>query len=409
MIATERLYYTRPELDRAEARVLAVEGPAEAPVLVLDRTVFYPEGGGQPCDLGSVGGSPLAAVALDGERILHRLAAPLPGLAVGASVGLQLDAGRRRDHAEQHSGQHLLSATCLRLLGAETKSFHLGAERSTIDIGIAAMDEGDLAAVEAEVNEVIAESYPIRIHVCPPEDLDSFPLRKRPPSGEEEIRVVEIDGIDYSPCCGTHLSSAGSLRLLKILGAEKYKGMTRVSFVAGGRALRDYAAAWRRGRDAAKALGSSLEDLAGEAARAALRLKEALAALERLKTERALLEAERALRQRPAGDGGVLLFRFADRGAAEAQEAVRAASSLGVPGLAASLPELTACASVPASDASRAPAASLSALLKPVAEALGGKGGGGPTLFRATFPAAEALEAFLAGAGREMGIFGGIS
>ncbi|MBL8965948.1 MAG: alanyl-tRNA editing protein, partial [Spirochaetaceae bacterium] len=295
MIATERLYYTRPELDRAEARVLALEGSVEAPVLVLDRTIFYPEGGGQPCDLGKVGAATLASVSLEGERILHHLAGPLAGLAVGASVALELDAGRRRDHAEQHSGQHLLSSVCLRLLGAETKSFHLGAERSTIDLGIAAMDEGDLTAVEAAVNEIIAEAYPIRIHVCPPGDLDSFPLRKRPPAGEEEIRVVEIDGIDYSPCCGTHLAGTGALRLLKLLGAEKYKGMTRLAFVAGGRAFRDYAAAQRRCREAAKALGSSQEDLAAEANRAALRLKEALAAVERLKTERALLEAERAL------------------------------------------------------------------------------------------------------------------
>jgi len=434
MTSTQRLYYSRPGLAEAEALVLSAEGGA----LVLDRTIFYPEGGGQPCDLGTIGGIPLEGVELSDGLVLHRLALPPPaGLSVpgpGDRVVLRLDAARRLDHSEQHTGQHLLSAVCSRLYGAETKGFHLGREVSTIDLELgsgAFLGPEELAEAEARAAEAIAEDYPVLVHLCPPEDLASFPLRKGPPEGEEEIRVVEIDGIDYSPCCGTHLPGAGRIRVLKIVGAERRKGMTRVSFLAGGRAVRDYGEALAREREAARLLGAAREELPEAAARAASRLRESLKEAEALRGERAALEAELALR-RSGGPASVLAFRFPDRDAAAAELAAKAAAALGRPGLAASAPDLTCVAALPQPGAANAAASSrpaggagigagaapgagaqhgaanasaagLAALLKPLAAASGGRGGGGAAHFRAVFPDLGALDSFFQAAFERIG------
>jgi alanyl-tRNA synthetase len=374
--------------------VLELRGSPAAPVLVLDRTLFYPEGGGQPCDLGTVGGVPLESVAEEGGRVLHRMAG-----AVNAEPGLRLplvlDWERRDDHRVQHSAQHLLSSVLLRLFDAPTVSFHLGAERSTIDVKGPPLTEGDLAEAEARMDEVVAEDYPFTTHICPPEDLASFPLRKRPPEGEEELRIVEIDGIDYSPCCGTHVASALELRLVKILGVEKYKGMNRVAFVAGRRALRDYASVSRIAHGTARAFGSSLGELEERARKSVERLKAQESSLAALVRERAALEAALAATA-PGGLGSPALLRFADRDALAAAEGARAYGALGAIALAVSEPELTVVAAAP--EATR-----LGERLKPLALKAGGKGGGGPASFRASFPDDASLEAFVASALAELG------
>jgi len=394
MPETLQLYYLEPRLLETDATIVDVRGQGSSPEIVLDRTLFYPEGGGQPCDLGTLGGAALSSVVEVGGRIVHRLAGPLEARP-GQRVRLVLDGGRRRDHREQHSAQHLLSSVLLRLFDAPTVSFHLGAERSTIDAEAPLLSDEDLAEAEGQIDEVVAEDYPFTTHLCPPEDPDSFPLRKRPPQGEEELRIVEIDGIDYSPCCGTHVSSAGELRLVKILGAEKYKGMTRVSFVAGARAIRDYAEVSHIVRQTARAFGVSSSELEEKARRSVERLKSAEASLVALRRDRAALEARIA-----AGPSGAppspSLLRFADRDAQAAQEAVHAYGELGATALAASLPELTVVAGSP-------DARDLGRRLKALAEPLGGKGGGGQGSFRASFPDLASLETFLDKARAELG------
>jgi len=395
MSRTEKLYYSDPSALEADASVVSIEGDPGAPVVELDRTIFYPEGGGQPCDLGTIAGASLASVEERDGRIFHRLASPLAAGA-GERVRLVLDGERRRDHAEQHTGQHLLSSTLLRLFEAPTVSFHLGVERCTIDLDVPALSDDDLAEAERRIDEAIAEDYPIVVHLCPPEDPSSFPLRKKLPEGEAEIRVVEIDGLDFTPCCGTHLASTARIRHLKILGAEKYKGMSRVTFVAGGRAAAESFAASRAAREAARAFGCSPAEIAQKAARAAERLKALEQAASGLQRERAALEAELASRD-PGGLPAAVVLRYADRGADAAQEAVRAFTARGAAAIAASLPELTALAASP--DAG----ARLGERLKPLAQASGGKGGGGNASFRASFPDPASLDAFLSAAGRELG------
>ncbi len=392
----ERLYYTTPGLTAVEARVLSVEGSSANPILMLDPCLFYPEGGGQPCDLGTIEGVPLAAVESVAGRILHRLAAPLPGgreLGPGDRVTCILDAVRRRDHAEQHTGQHLLSAIAYRRLGSATRGFHLGLERSTVDLAFELPAEEAIRLLEEAVEEEIVRDRPLIVHVSPPEDLSRLDLRKMPPHGEDEIRVVEIEGLDASPCCGTHLGRTKELRLVRVLAAERYKGMTRVTFVAGARAAREARMTAFLAREAARILGASVSGLPDESARLAGRLKEAEGRALALFRERAALEAALALARRDGGDErGPLVFRFDDRGADAAFEAVRAAQALGASAVAASLPALTACAVLEGGSSLRGDIASV---LGPLVAAHGGRGGG-RGVFRASFPDKAALEAFLA-------------
>ncbi|HOX91960.1 MAG TPA: alanyl-tRNA editing protein, partial [Spirochaetales bacterium] len=180
-MSTEKLYYTEPETSHCDARVVSVCDDGDSTIIELDRNLFYPEGGGQPCDLGSIAGIPVQSVTeSDDGRILHRLSAQAMAdvctLRAGDSVQLELNQMRRMDHSQQHSAQHLLSATILRLCGAPTRSFHLGERYSVIDVDTPSLPMADALTVEDEVLRVIRENWPMVTHLCPPEDVTSFPL-----------------------------------------------------------------------------------------------------------------------------------------------------------------------------------------------------------------------------------------
>jgi len=396
MANTERLYYSSPDLFETEATVLAVEGESLSPLLELEASIFYPEGGGQSCDLGTIAGLELLQVTEAEGRILHALKGPLPpelALKAGQRVTLAVDRARRLDYSQQHSAQHLLSATFLRLIGAPTVSVHLGRELCLIDFGVPAIPDEDIAEAEALVERAIAEDRAILVHCCPPEDLSSFALRKRPPEGEEVVRIVEIEGIDLTPCCGTHVASAGRLRLVRVLGTERYKGMTRLSFLAGGRAAADYRAVSLIARGASRALSTSVPELPAAVARES----ELRKALERsnlaLLRERAALEAASALAA-AGGKGALVSRRRGDRDAASLMESAKALTSLGATALLASISELTVQALAPSGESR------LGERLGPLLSGCAGRGGGGANSFRAVFPDAGSLEAFMGEAER---------
>lgn len=290
---TQLLYKTYSLLLECQAQVLAIISPGEmsngnhevqqpllsisynriqelhkeqilqehAPVLaVLDQTPFYPEGGGQPADTGWLNEFPVLDVReLDGE-IVHVLAEGTQ-LAPGQLVQCKVNGERRRDNTQQHSGQHLLSANFLRLLGAPTKSFHLGENYATIDIDIPILEKTDADFVERAVNSMIADNYRYNKFITTYEEALKLPLRRKPPVDEKEIRIIEIDGFDYTPCCGTHVSESQEIQLLKIIKFEKYKGMTRVYFVAGLRALAWLTKLFDDAENSARILGCNIEGL----------------------------------------------------------------------------------------------------------------------------------------------------
>lgn len=385
---TETLYYEQSHLDELDVSILAVVPYEGRPALVLDRTILYPEGGGQGADHGWINGVPVLDVQLIEDEIYH-FVSDSAGLAPGPAR-LKLDRKRRQDLSTQHTAQHLLSATIVRLAGAPTVSMHLGDRFNTIDVDTQNLSQEDLALIEEAAQNIIREDYPIITHLCPPEDLHSFPLRKKPPEGESQLRIVEIDGYDYSPCGGLHLPSTGPIGSLAILGAEKYKGMLRLSFIAGHRVLREYRMLRDITGDASRLLKVPQEELASAVAslveKTGLQDKTILILKEKL----AQFEARQILQEQ--GHAALLAKVFTDRSMDDTLRVGRALQKETEQFiLVASMPELKVALLSSKKDVDLRP------VCKTLLEGSGGTGGGGPTYFQGAFSSREAMNKFIQG------------
>jgi alanyl-tRNA synthetase len=285
MAETRRLYHDDATLLEFDAEVVERREHEGRPAVVLDRTAFYPESGGQPWDRGTLGGVPVLEVHdLDGV-ILHVLERPLAGTAVRGAV----DRARRFDHMQQHTGQHILSQAFFEVVKGETRSFHLGPEVSTLEIGLGAIADADLDRVEDRANAIVWEDREVKTYFVPEERIGEVPLR-RAPKKQGLLRVVEVDGFDYSACGGTHVRRTGEIGLIRIGPAEKIRGNLRFEFLCGGRALGDYRVKDRAARKLAGALScapacvpAQVEKLSAEhktLKKRARRLDERLAAFE---------------------------------------------------------------------------------------------------------------------------------
>ncbi len=273
---TDRLYYADSYLKEFEGRVLEVRDGA----VRLDRTAFYPTSGGQPFDTGTLNGLAVTDVYADGAgEVWHRVEGLLsPGDRVAGAI----DWARRFDHMQQHAGQHILSAAFQQALEAQTVSFHLGPETSTIDLDRQDLSIEALAEVEELANRVIMEGRAIEVAQYDEAAIQSVSLRK-PPQVEGLIRVVSVPGFDYSACGGTHPRSCGEVGLVHIERWETHQGQARVTFLCGLRALRDYRRKSWIARGLASRCSVALEDLpaaldrleaaADEARRQATRLR----------------------------------------------------------------------------------------------------------------------------------------
>ena len=268
---TLRLYRDDPYLLDFEARVVARRVHDGRPAVVLDRTAFYAEGGGQPWDTGTLGGVPVVAVIEAGEAVLHVLGGPLDASAVRGHV----DAARRRDHRQQHHGQHLLSRAFVEVAGAQTVSFHLGAEVSSIDLD-REVGEGDRLRAEARVNEVVWAARPVRVRTVSRAEAVAAGVRV-PDEAGDSVRLVEAEGFDLQPCGGTHPHNTAEVGVVAVVGHERYKGGSRVRFVCGARAL----AALRTAHSILDRVGASLSSPPDKLPEAAERLKDQSAAAER--------------------------------------------------------------------------------------------------------------------------------
>jgi len=232
---TERLYRENAYTAQFTAKVVRQEKTREGFEVVLDKTAFYPTGGGQPCDTGWLDGIPVIDVEEREGTVVHLLKAPLESDAVTGKI----DWERRFDHMQQHAGQHVLSACFDKLAGARTVGFHLGSQFVYIDLDSTDLTREQVAQAEQMANKTVFGNLPIKTYILQPEEVKDLPLRKQP-TVYEDIRIVEIDGFDYTPCGGTHPSHTGCIGLIKIRRWEKQKDGTRIEFVCGGRALEDY-------------------------------------------------------------------------------------------------------------------------------------------------------------------------
>jgi alanyl-tRNA synthetase len=233
---TKRLYFEDAYRREFSGRVLEKSVHKGTPAVVLDETCFYPESGGQPSDRGSLGDAEVISVFEDGDRIVHLLDRDLSREEVRGIIAW----ARRFDHMQQHSGQHILSQCFLEIVQGETRSFHLGEQAATLEIGINAISDEDLERVEARANEIVFEDKEIKTYFVNAEEVDSVPLR-RPPKKEGTIRVVEVDGFDFSACGGTHCRRTGEVGLVKVIRWDKIRSHLRFEFLCGHRARHDYA------------------------------------------------------------------------------------------------------------------------------------------------------------------------
>jgi len=225
---TERLYYQDCYLREFRARV--VETVDAGRRVYLDRTAFYPTSGGQPFDVGTLGGVPVCEVVDEEDRIGHLLQAPIGGTEVTGVI----DWNRRYDHMQQHTGQHLLSAVLEELFKIRTVSFHMGGESSTIDVAAASLSADQIEQAENRCAEIAAEARPVRITF--EEAAEDLELRKAS-TRTGTLRIVNIDQFDRSACGGTHVRSTAEIGPVLIRKTEKIRGNTRLEFVCGSRAL----------------------------------------------------------------------------------------------------------------------------------------------------------------------------
>ena len=261
MSATERLYHDDPLLLRFSARVIAHDTWDERPSVLLDRTAFYPEAGGQMADRGrlaavgelpghgptpeagplpeGVHGARVVDVQVDDAgRVHHLLDGPLP--AIGLVIEAEVEKERRRVHMALHTGQHMLSRALADLAHAATVSSRLGETSCTIDVDQEAIEERRIAAAEDLVNSLIDDDVTVRAFFPTDAELVTLPLR-RAPTVTENVRVVAIGDFDVSPCGGTHCTRSSQVGLVQVTGVERYKGKLRVLFTAGARARRELA------------------------------------------------------------------------------------------------------------------------------------------------------------------------
>ncbi len=264
---TERLYFTDSTILQFEASLTGVSQANGVYHFVLDRTAFYPTGGGQPNDAGTINGLNVTDVIDDDKgSILHVVADPA-GLVVGDKVRGVVDSVRRLDHLQQHSGQHILSQAFVQACGAETRSFHLGSAASTIDIELDSPVGEHMRAAEDLANRIVFENRPMKIHLVNEEEAARLPLRKES-AAHGIIRVIEIEDFDWSPCGGTHARRTGEVGLIAVKSFERAKRLTRVEFVCGGRALRDYRLANRTAVTIARMFTVERDEAPESAARA---------------------------------------------------------------------------------------------------------------------------------------------
>ena len=229
---TEKLYEVDSYVQNFTAQVVSCTPVPGGFAVVLDRTAFFPEGGGQPCDLGTLGTAKVTDVHTDGATITHTTDAPLePGTAVTGRI----DWPRRLDAMQQHTGEHILSGTLHRLFGAENVGFHIGAEAVRMDTSVPISAEG-LRAAELEANRIVWQDVPVVITYPTPQELAALTYRSKKEL-EGQVRIVTIPGADVCACCGTHTRTTGQVGQIKILTSENYKGGVRLSIVCGARAL----------------------------------------------------------------------------------------------------------------------------------------------------------------------------
>lgn len=253
MFTTTPLYYEKPYERTSTATVVEIVKWKGIDAIILDRTVFYPEGGGQPGDRGILGNSQVVDTQSDDRGQLLHIVSGQTAHTVGDTVALHLDWHHRYDYMQQHTAQHLVSGTLHRLLGIGTVSVHLGHDAMSIELDADTINESDIHLVEDEVNAIVRRSVPVTAQVVSQEDSTALGLR-RPVKVDGEVRIVRIGEYDTIACGGIHVADSSELISVQFLRSERIRGHVRTFWTAGERSV----ALVRRNRELVDAVGSRL-------------------------------------------------------------------------------------------------------------------------------------------------------
>ncbi|MFZ0480588.1 MAG: alanyl-tRNA editing protein [Terriglobales bacterium] len=408
---TKRLYYDQSDLLEFDSIVEAVTNPladvageGARPAIILRESAFYPTSGGQVHDTGWItlaSGERMriteVADAEDG-RVVHYLEAPVKppvgegstdSLISGASVHGVVDPERRRDHMQQHTGQHVLSAAFIELYQFSTVSFHMGEDYCSIDLATDALSAAQVAGAEKRANEIVFENRSVRIRYVRREEAEKLGLRKLPPTARDELRLIEIADFDLSACGGTHVGMTGQIGSILLRKTEKTRQGIRVEFVCGARAVRvarrDYATL----TEAAALYSAQLGDVpamirkSSEESKALRRQREdALEQLAQAMAEAALASGDG---QKDASAPRVILRTFSDHDTTFAKLFAQKVTRAGVPAIALVGSTVQPAGLVFAQSAGVT--ADMGALLKQVLSSVGGRGGGSKDFAQGGVPA----------------------
>ena len=293
---TERLYYTDAYLTTFAARVVDIAD--EGRRVYLDRTAFYPTSGGQPHDLGTLGGAEVVDVIDEEERVAHLLATPLTAQ---SAVEGRVEWTRRFDHMQQHTGQHLLSAVLEELFGMRTVSVHFGATTSTLDVDGELPSREQLVAAEERANASIVADPPVVVTF---EEASTAAGLRKASERQGMLRIVSIEGIDRSACGGTHVRALGEVGTILLRRVERVRKASRIEFVCGLRAIRRARADFEALTAIATSLSGALDDAPALVAGQTEQLQASDSARRKLERELAAYRARELYDGTPPDDRG---------------------------------------------------------------------------------------------------------
>jgi alanyl-tRNA synthetase len=396
---TERLYYTDSFLQTFEARVIDVRNRGDSTTVVFDRSAFYPTSGGQIFDTGWLHpvGTPEAKIRVvsveedesTGE-VLH-FVADAKGLASGTLIEGTIDPERRRDHMQQHTGQHVLSAAFEQLYNFPTVSFHMGDESCTIDLTTDAVTAAHSTAAEKLANQIIFEDRPIAIRFASPEEARYMGVRKIPAAEREKLRLIDIQNFDLNACGGTHVNRTGQIGSILLRKTEKVRQGVRVEFVCGMRAVGTARRDFTTLTEAAAVFSTHIHDLPEQSRKVLDEGKAAQKVQSKLLEEVAELQAAQFLQSATVTALGTKLVTqfFAARDLAFikilAQKLTRAGQCVAILGCGGSQPSLV-FAQTPGLPND------MGALMKQTLQTLGTRGGGNKDMAQGGAPDAERAE-----------------
>ncbi|HKT89110.1 MAG TPA: DHHA1 domain-containing protein [Candidatus Sulfotelmatobacter sp.] len=406
---TDRLYYHDSFLYDFDAEVAEIPD-SKRPAIILDRTAFYPTSGGQIFDTGTilVGADAFVRSASEASvpaeqtlkvtevadtedgHIVHYLEGPIKDLKPGTHIHGQIDRTRRRDHMQQHTGQHVLSAAFIRLFDMHTMSFHMADDYCSIDLDAPAVSKTQIEQAERLANEIILENRPVDIRFVTRDEAANLGLRKIPPAERDQLRLIDIRDLDISACGGTHVSQTGQIGCILLRKTEKVRQGIRVEFIAGQRAVatarRDYTAL----TEAAALFSSHIYDVPQQARKLLDDIRTLRKEREQSQEELAAAQAASLLAETPESNGRKLIVRtFADRDMNSLKPLAQKLTRLA-PNAVALLASTSPQPSLVFAQSPGQPF-DMGALMKRAMSTLGGRGGGSKDMAQGGLPNTEAV------------------